>query len=87
MTRKAYNGRDIVREQAITVPQAVLLYTARPSTIAPFEGSLGQIAEGFEASFIILDRDIFTIDVNEIGHTVVEQTWIEGEKMYDRLAM
>lgn len=87
VTRKAYNGRDIVREQAITVPQAVLLYTARPSTIAPFEGSLGQIAEGFEASFIILDRDIFTIDVNEIGHTVVEQTWIEGEKMYDRLAM
>ena len=84
VTRKAYNGADIVPEQAITVPQAVLLYTARPATIAPYEGQLGQIAEGFEASFIILDRDIFTIDVNEIDHTVVQQTWIGGEKVYER---
>ena len=26
--RKAYNGADIVREEAITVPQAVRLYTS-----------------------------------------------------------
>ncbi|HYP25958.1 MAG TPA: amidohydrolase [Blastocatellia bacterium] len=84
VTRKAYNGSDIVQEQAITVPQAVLLYTARPATVAPYEGRLGQIAEGFEASFIILDRDIFTIDADEIDRTVVEQTWLRGEKVYER---
>lgn len=87
VTRKAYNGADIVSEQAITVPQAVLLYTARPATVAPFEGRLGQIAAGFEASFIILDRDIFTVDADEIDCTVVEQTWIRGEKVYDRQGM
>lgn len=38
VTRKAYNVTDIVEGQAITVPQAVLLYTARPATLAPFEG-------------------------------------------------
>jgi len=83
VTRKAYNGADIVRKQALTVPQAVLLYTARAATLAPYEGLLGQIAEGFEASFIVLDRDIFTIDVNEIDQTVVKQTWIQGEKVYE----
>ena len=80
VTRKAYNGADIVQKQAVTVPQAVLLYTARAATVAPYEGLLGQIAEGFEASFIVLDRDIFTIDVNEIDKTVVKQTWIPGRK-------
>jgi predicted amidohydrolase YtcJ len=84
VTRKAYNGADIVQTQAVTVPQAVLLWTARAATVAPYEGLLGQIAEGFEASFIVLDRDIFTIDVNEIDKTVVKQTWIQGERVYER---
>ena len=84
VTRKAYNGADIVPEQAVTVPQAVLLYTARAATVAPFEGSLGRIAPGFEASFIVLDRDIFTVDANAIDQTVVEQTWIRGQKVFER---
>jgi hypothetical protein len=75
---------DIVPEQAITVPQAVLLYTSRPATLARYEGSLGQIAPGFEASFIVLDRDIFTVDVDELDQTRVQQTWIAGEKVFDR---
>ena len=82
--RKAYSGADIVREEAITVPQAVRLYTARAVELAPYEDALGQIAEGFEASFIVLDRDIFTVDVEEIDQTVIEQTWIRGEKVYER---
>jgi len=84
VTRTAYNGADIVQKQAVTVPQAVLLYTARAATVAPYEGLLGQIAEGFEASFIVLDRDIFTVEMNEIDKTVVKQTWIQGEKVYER---
>jgi hypothetical protein len=84
VTRKAYNGADIVPEQAITVPQALMLHTARAATVAPYVGLIGQIAEGFEASFIVLDRDIFTINVNDIDKTLVEQTWILGEQVYER---
>ena len=84
VTRKAYNGADIVPEQSITVPQAVLLYTSRPARLARFEGSLGQIERGFEASFVVLDRDIFTIDADGLDQTQVQQTWIQGEKVYDR---
>lgn len=84
VTRKAYNGADIVASQAITVPQAVLLYTARPAHVAPYEGKIGQINEGYEASFTVIDTDIFTADVNTIADTNVEQTWIAGENVYTR---
>lgn len=84
VTRKAYNGADIVPEQAITVPQAVLLYTSRPARLARYEGALGQIAPGFEASFIVLDRDIFAIEAHELDQTRVQQTWVRGEKVYEQ---
>jgi predicted amidohydrolase YtcJ len=42
--RKAYNGADIVREEAITVPQAVRLYTSRSVELAPYQDVLGEIA-------------------------------------------
>jgi predicted amidohydrolase YtcJ len=84
VTRKAYNGADIVPDQAVTMPQAILLYTARAATLGQYDEPIGQIAEGFEASFVVLDRDIFTLDVNEIDKMVVKQTWIQGEKVYER---
>jgi predicted amidohydrolase YtcJ len=82
VTRKAYNGADIGAGQAITVPQAVLLHTARAATTTPYEGRLGQIADGYEGSFAVLDRDIFTVDPGEIDRTVVEETWIAGERVH-----
>lgn len=84
VTRRACNGADIVREQAVTVPQAVLLYTARAATVAPFAGRLGRLAPGYEASFVVLDRDIFACDPEELDQTAVLETWIRGEKVYNR---
>jgi predicted amidohydrolase YtcJ len=86
VTRRAYNGAAIVPEEAITVPRAVLLYTARAATVAPFEGALGRISEGYEASFVVLDRDLFTVDEEAIDRTRVDETWIRGEKVYERRA-
>ena len=80
--RRAYNGAPIVDNQALTVPQAVLLYTARAARLSPFDGRLGQIAPGFEASFAVLDRDIFTVPAAEIGALRVDATWIAGEQVY-----
>lgn len=74
VTRRAYNGADIVREQAPTVPQAVLLRTARGATVPLYEGRLGQIAPGFEASFIVLDRDIFSTPAEDVDTISVSET-------------
>jgi predicted amidohydrolase YtcJ len=82
--RKAYNGADIVPEQAVSVAQAVRLFTARAAELGRYTDRVGQIAPGFEASFVVLDRDIFTIDAGEIHDTRVDETWLAGTKVYGR---
>ena len=37
VTRRAYNGADIGQAEAITVPQALLLYTGRARQVAPLD--------------------------------------------------
>ena len=83
VVRKAYNGNDIGRAEAVTVPQALLLYTGRARQVAPLD-RLGMIDNGCEASFVILDRDIFTVDADEIDQVRVAETWIRGERVYQR---
>jgi predicted amidohydrolase YtcJ len=81
--RKAYNGGDIGQAEAITVPQAILLYTARARKLAPLD-RVGLISPGQEGSFIVLDRDIFSIPVEEIDQVQVSETYLEGERIYQR---
>jgi predicted amidohydrolase YtcJ len=82
--RRAYNGADIGQAEAITVPQALLLYTGRARHVAPLD-EVGLIEKGYEESFVVLDRDIFTIDPDEIDQVRVAETWIRGEQVYPRL--
>lgn len=83
VNRVAYNGADINRAQAITVPQAVLLYTGRARTLLDFP-RLGRIVPGNEASFVTLSQDIFTVPHEALRDTVVTATWIEGDQIYSR---
>jgi predicted amidohydrolase YtcJ len=83
VTRRACDGRPFVPDQALTVQQAVLLYTSRAATVGPYE-DLGQIAPGFDASFVVLDRDIFAIEPSRIHETRVVETWIRGERVFQR---
>lgn len=85
VTRTAYNGADIGKDQAISVAQAVLLYTSRAARLANFTG-LGQIAPGNEATFITLSQDIFTVPAHEICSTTVTGTWIRGVQEFARNA-
>ena len=79
--RRAYNGADIGQAEAITVPQALLLYTGRARHVAPLD-EVGLIEKGYEGCFVVLDRDIFTIDPDEIDQVRVAETWIRGERVF-----
>jgi predicted amidohydrolase YtcJ len=81
--RKAYNGADFNPREAITVPQALLLYTGRARGICALD-QVGLIKEGCEASFMVLDRDIFSIPAAEIDQVQIAQTWLRGEKAWQR---
>ncbi len=83
VTRRAYNGADIGQAEAVTVPQALLLYTGRARQVLPLDDA-GVIDTGYEGSFVVLDRDIFCIDPEEIDRVQVAETWIRGERVYQR---
>jgi len=81
--RRAYNGADIGQSEAVTVPQALLLYTGRARQVAPLDG-VGLIETGYEGSFVVLDRNIFTVDPSEIDRVQIAETWIRGDRVYAR---
>ncbi|MGO3233349.1 MAG: amidohydrolase [Microbacterium sp.] len=81
--RRTYNGIDFGPAAAITVPQALMLYTGRAGMLSPLE-QVGEIAPGFEGSFAVLDRDVFAVPAEEIAQVRVNETWIRGERVFVR---
>ncbi len=79
--RQAYNDADIGQAEAVTVPQALLLYTGRARQVVPLD-RVGVIEKGYEGSFVVLDRDIFSISPEEIDQVTVAETWIRGERVF-----
>lgn len=83
VTRVAYNGADTGQDQRIDIETAVRLYTkdAQQSTQIP---NVGQLRVGYHADFVVLNEDIFTIDSEKIDQVHVEQTFLNGECVYQR---
>jgi predicted amidohydrolase YtcJ len=79
--RRTYNGVEFGPEAAITVAQAVLLYTARARLLSPLEG-VGKLRPGFDGSFAVLERDVFSVPDDEIAQVRVAETWIRGERVF-----
>ena len=83
VTRRAYDGADLGQAEAVTVAQALLLYTGRAAQVAPLPG-LGRIAPGDDGSFVVLDRDPFTVPTDELDRVRVAQTWVRGALAFER---
>lgn len=81
VTRKAYDGTDCGKEQAVDIETAVCLYTREAAKIVGFPG-IGQLKQGFQADFAVLDRDIFQTDPEEVDETEVLETYIRGKRVY-----
>lgn len=89
VTRRTLDGKNPegwVPEQKITVEEALKAYTIN-AAYASFEESIkGTLEPGKLADFVVLDRDITTIDPVEIWDMKVQQTWVGGKKVFDRTA-
>ncbi|WP_350350837.1 amidohydrolase family protein [Microbacterium sp. A8/3-1] len=81
--RRTYNGIEFGAEAAITVAQALLLYTSRAASLSPLTG-VGTLAPGYDGSFAVLERDVFTVPDDEIAAVRVAETWIRGEQVFVR---
>lgn len=84
VTRTAYDGTDCGMENCIDVETAIRMYTKEGAEIAGFK-SLGQLKEGYRASFVVLSEDIFAVDTSRIDEIVVEKTFIDGDCVFQRV--
>ncbi len=69
--------------EKMTPEQALASFTINAAYTNHREADLGSLQKGKWADFIIIDRDIFSIPVQEIWKTKVLQTWVQGQKSFD----
>ena len=73
-----------IPEEKVTLTQALRGFTLDAAYSAFQDDSLGTIEIGKRADFIVIDRDIFSIEQSEIRDTQVLQTWINGKQVYKK---
>ena len=81
VTRTAADGTDLGQDEAISIEEAVALYTREAARVTGFE-RLGMLRQGYKASFVVLDRDIFSVPASEIDQVRVAATYIRGRRVF-----
>jgi predicted amidohydrolase YtcJ len=71
-------------EQVLDRETAVRGFTIEAARAAFMEDRIGSLEVGKRADFIVLDRDLMTVPAGEIPEVVVEQTWLDGQAVYQR---
>jgi hypothetical protein len=70
-------------EQAITLEEAIEIYTIHGARAMKMEDRIGSIEAGKLADFIVLERNIFEIPIDEVADTQIRQTYFEGKLVYE----
>lgn len=76
------NGDAYGPQHAITVEEAIEMFTMGSAYGLYQETETGSITVGKFADFIVLDQDLTVIDVNDIHRTRVLETFLEGEQIF-----
>ncbi|MDZ7756666.1 amidohydrolase [Rhodohalobacter sp.] len=71
-------------EHRLSREETLRIFTRDAAYAGHQEDVLGTLENGKWADFILIDRDIFEVDASEIWQTEVLETWIAGEKVYQK---
>jgi len=80
------SSRSFGKEQAITVAEAIRLFTENAARHEGSEDKLGRIEPGMLADLVVVDQDPYAVAANRLAQTKVLKTIINGEIVYDRTA-
>jgi len=87
VTRKDHGGMPPggwYSEQSLSRIEALRAFTIDAAYAAHQEQLIGTLEPGKWADFIVIDRDYFEVSASEIWQTEVLETWIAGEKVYQK---
>ena len=84
VTRKTMTGQVVGPEEAISVMDAIRVYTQNGAYLAREEHIKGSIETGKLADMIVLDRDILSIPTEELKDTEVVTTIVDGKIVFQR---
>ncbi|KAF2838894.1 amidohydrolase 3 [Patellaria atrata CBS 101060] len=70
--------------ETLTLEQALRGFTTAPARAAFWEGKAGVIREGAFADWVVLDKKIDDMDIEEFRDLRVKETWVAGKRVYAR---
>ena len=70
-------------DQKLTPAQALAGFTSDAAYASFDEGSLGKLALGYRADFVILGGDPLAVPASELPKLPVLSTWVDGEKVFE----
>jgi predicted amidohydrolase YtcJ len=83
VTRKGMTGTVYGPDEAITMEEAIRVYTLLGAYLNFEEDVKGSLEPGKYADMIVLSDDLMTIDPERIMDVEVEKTWVAGELVYE----
>ena len=87
VSRQDMNGQPPggwMPEERLSFEQALAGFTRGAAYAGFAEGKIGSLDEGKWADFILLDRDISTVDPQALARTQVLETWVAGKKVWPK---
>jgi predicted amidohydrolase YtcJ len=86
VTRKGQSGAVVGAEEAVSIEEAIRMYTANGPFLTWEEDVKGTLEVGKLADMIVLDRDPLSISAEDLLNVKVDLTILGGEIVFDRLA-
>jgi predicted amidohydrolase YtcJ len=86
VTRLNAKGEPVdgwVPEERISILEAIQAYTAG-SAFQAFDDDAGSLQVGAKADVVVLDRDVTAIAGTEVAGAVVDETWMNGTRVFHR---
>jgi hypothetical protein len=71
-------------EQAVTLEEAIRIYTVNGARALGREQITGSIEVGKSADLIVLDSNLFEVPISDVGDTQVLSTWFAGRAVYEK---
>lgn len=84
VTRKTSSGLLVGPEEAISLLDAIRVYTWNGAYLSKQEDRLGSIEPGKLADLVVIDRDILSLPPEELLETRVLMTIVDGKTVYQR---